>query len=462
MPLTRHGQWHPVLYVRNHYRTIFGLAILPAIAFLAYSLNFLNTGGVANKVEQMYIAFVTHTTQKTLSRDIRLVYIDEDHNKDLLAHNSELAGFMSDEMRRQLWRKLHARLVSKLEGAGAAIIVFDFTFPPANSAAKTANRAFADAVRDVKGRGRTRIIIGSNPDESTDHDLGQAFSLAEQGNVDIGGAAADTGNRRLLRRIAIAISEGRTRNEGIEEHLAVPLPMPLLLLTLARQTGTRLITARLDAEQSEVTLYENGQPIQHIRSELTFCKAGARNCDVSEGFEWRRMALLPLVMPSIDPRKETPYENVLSAGNLADYKGKIVIIGARLPEEEVSVPESDSRVQLYGYQVHAAVLDDLLHDGYPRGLASVSRLLVFYAMAAFAFLGRRLLPRTDVKMNTYVFGDRLVPVGLLILIAIYVISSVILYSTSHLILNVAYDLILLVAAYFVFGPKLPAPAQQAS
>jgi CHASE2 domain-containing sensor protein len=442
--------------VRGHGNLIFSLVVIPLIVFLASSLNLLNIGGISNAIEQRYIAFVTHTTQKALSGDIRLIYMDEDHNKDLLAHNRDLAGFMTDDNRRQLWRRLHAQLISKLAGAGAAVVAFDFTFPAANDASISANSAFAHAVDHIRGRSRTRVIIGAEPDESTDKDLGQVFSFADRGNIDIG-----AGDHQMLRRIEIAVSEGRSKSGQIEERLVVPVPMPLLLLSCVKQTGNRLITFGLDAERSEVTLYENGQPAQHIPAELEYCKMGSQNCPLSEGFEWRRMALLPLVMPSIGSQNEAPYEDVLDATELADYKDKIVIIGARLKEEEVSVPGSDSGVQFYGYQVHAAVLNDLLHDDYPRSLGSIAQLLVFCLLAAFALLGRRLLPRADVKMNTYIFGERLVPVGLLIPILIYGVGGVVLYSLRHVILKVAYDLIVLTAAYFASGSrKRAAVAQQ--
>src|SRR5215469_3703428 len=130
MPPTLKRRWFSVLHVRGHGKLILGLVALPLIVFLAYSLNLFNIGGISNAVEQRYISFVARTTQKTLSNDIRLIYIDKEQTKDLL----EL----------QLLRGLHAQLISKLAKAGAAVVAFDFTFPPANDASSKANKAFAD------------------------------------------------------------------------------------------------------------------------------------------------------------------------------------------------------------------------------------------------------------------------------------------------------------------------------
>jgi hypothetical protein len=78
-----------------------------------------------------------------------------------------------------------------------------------------------------------------------------------------------------------------------------------------------------------------------------------------------------------------------------------------------------------------------------------------------AVIGRRWLPVKDIKLKTIFFGERQVPSGLLILIGIYLISGVVAYSADYLILNVSYDLTLLVVAYFSYGRKSPATVEPA-
>ena len=455
-----HNTRRLVLFVGRHRRTVFGLVVLPAIILLVYSIDLLSVYGISNTVEQRFIRFLT--PQKSPSGDIRLVYMDEEHNTVLMQRNPELQGSMTDPMKRQLWRRLHADLLRKLGGAGARVVAFDLTFPEASDDSANANQLFKVAVGDIASQGKTRIVIGIRLHESIDKHLQEVFTPEEQGSIDIHGDAADTDPRKSLRRIPIAIFEGRSVNGRIEEQLVKPLPMPLLVLACAKQTGDRLITFRMDAGRGDLTLYENGKPTQRIWTEIAFCTKGAQNCEVSEGFEWRRTALLPLMTPSIGPPEE-PYESVLSKHDLPDYKDKIVIVGARLPEEEVpaaAVPKSKAGDTLYGYHVHAAALDDLLHDSYPRKLNFISQVLLFYALAGLSFLGRRLLPGTDVKVNTHFFGERLMPLGLLILIVIYAIGGFVFYNTQRLVLNVLYDVLLLAAAYFAFGPKAPGRGTQ--
>jgi CHASE2 domain-containing sensor protein len=452
-----------VKWVGEHRRAIATLFVLPFLLFSAYSFRLLNVGGVSNAVEDQYVALVTHTVQKTLSRDIRLIYMDEENNKSLLEENRELTGFMVDDIRRQQWRKLHAKLITKLEAAGVSAIAFDFTFPVADNSAKVADQAFVKTVRDVTGRGRTQIIVGTNSSQPTEDDL-QRISLLEQGGVEVGGISADTSTHRSLRRVLVASSEGRSANGTIDEHLMAPLPMPLSLLMCARRVPKRLISAGIGGSQDEVVLYQDGQPIQHIRAEMGFCKAGSQNCEVSNGFEWRRSAVLPLLMPAIN-ENETPYQDVLSASTLPEYKDKIVIIGARLNQEKVSLPNADPSTQFYGYQVHAAILDDLLHDAYPRSPTTSWQLLVFFLLAGFALIGRRVLPVKEIKINTMILGEREVPIGLLILFLIYLVAGVVVFSFAHVVLNVAYDLALLAAAYYICGasgPAQPEPAKESA
>jgi len=361
MPSQRETRRRALLFMRANKRSLFGLIGIPALISVAYFLNLFTVGGVSNRSDQVYVQFVSHTSQKTISPNIRLVYIDEEHNRALLEQHPQLAGILNDDLRRQPWREFHSQLVSKLDKAGAAIVAFDFTFPAAANMYEGANKAFIDAVRDANNHGRTHVVIGWKLDEMTDHDLSQVLATEQAGDIEVGGMSSDTGDSKSLRVIAIAISDGRTVNGVIEERLRTPIPMPLRLFTIATHKGKPLIVSHLEANQGDVALYENGT--NHlIQSELMFCEADSPNCKVTQGFEWRRTAVVPLIMPSIDSRNEIPYENILSSGDLTEYKDKIVIVGARIDQEKVTVPGAESGAQLYGYQAHAAILDDLLHN----------------------------------------------------------------------------------------------------
>lgn len=457
MPPGKIRWWYPFLWVREHGRLVSCLFALPLIGFLFYSLGLFNIGGVSSSVEQAYFRFVTHTVQKTLSNQIRLVFMDAEHNKKLLDANPDLTDFMTDDLERQLWRRLHAKLISRLEEAGAAVVAFDFRFLPATAAAEGANQKFLEAIRNAASDGRTTIVIGKVPREPMDDNLSRVSSL-KYGNLWIGGEVTDAKNSRIVNRVAVAISDGRSANGISVERPENPMPMPFLLFLNAKWPESSFISYGLDEGGRDITISKRGTPVRHIHTEAEFCKADDQNCEVPDGFEWQRMALLPLVMPTIDSRIDVPYEDVLDAENLSNYKGKIVIVGARFKEEEVSIPGSETGTQFYGYQVHAAILSDLLNDTYPKYPGPSSQLLIFFVIAGIAVLGRRWLPVKDIKVNTIVFGERQVPSGLLVLIGIYGISAVVVYSVHYLVLNVVYDLALLVAAYFTYGRKSPGTA----
>jgi len=450
----------PFLWVRKHSRLLFCLFALPLIAFLFYSLSVFNVGGVSSYVEQVYFSFVTHTAQKTLSNRIRLVYMDAEHNKKLLDANQDLKDFMTDDLERVLWRRLHAKLVSRLAEAGAVVVAFDFRFPSSGVAEEGASRKFLQAIRNAARDGRTRIVIGKVPREGTDDDLRQVPSLG-YGNLLIGGEVTDAKNRRIVSRVAVAISDGRSAGGMSAEPPEDPMPLPFLLFLNAEWPENPFVSYGLDAGGRDITIYQKGTPVHHIHAQMDLCRADDQNCEVPPGFDWQRMALLPLVMPVIDSRIDVPYEDVLGARDLSDYQGKIVIVGARYKEEKVSIPGSETGTQFYGYQVHAAILSDLLNDTYPRYQGPFFQLLIFFVIAGMAVIGRRWLPVKDIKLNTIFFGERQVPSGLLILIGIYLISGVVAYSADYLILNVSYDLTLLVVAYFSYGRKSPATVEPA-
>lgn len=455
-------QWrNPFRWLRKHCSPVFCLVGLPLIAFLVYSLNLFNIGGISSSAEQVYLRFVAHTKQKILSNRIRLVYMDVEHNSDLLKQNPGLNGFMTNDFERQLWRKLHAELITRLEKAGAAAVAFDFRFPQADTGAEGANRKFLQALRNAASEGRTRVVIGKISPEKTDDSLRQVSSL-EYGNLWIGGKVIDASNHHIVSRVAVAISDGRSANGMSAELPEKPMPMPFLLFLNAEWPESPFISYRLDAGGRDITIYQKGTAVRHIHTQMDLCQADDSNCEVPPGFNWQRLALLPLVMPVIESRADVPYQEVLRSRDLSGYKGKIVIVGARYPEEEVTVPGLGNGTQFYGYQVHAAILSDLLKDTYPRYPGPFSQLLIFFALAGMAVLGRRWLPVKDIKVNTLVLGERQVPSGLLILIGIYLVSGVVAYSADYLLLNVPYDLTLLVVAYFAYGKKSPATAEPAS
>lgn len=461
--MMRPGNFHwrdPFRWLRKHGRLAFCLIALPLMALLVFSLNLFNIGGISSSVEQVYFRFVTHTTQKILSNRIRLVYMDAEHNKKLIDANQDLKDFMTDDLERQLWRRLHAKLITKLEKAGAAVVAFDFRFPSTGVAEEGANRKFLQALRNDASEGRTSVVIGEIPGENTDEALRQVSSL-KYGNLWIGGKVTDASNRQIVNRVAVAISDGRSANGMSAERPEKLMPMPFLLFLNAEWPESPSISYGLDAGGRDITIYQKGTPVRHIHTQMDLCRVHDQNCEVPHGFDWQRMALLPLVMPVIDSRVDVPYQDVLDAQDLSDYKGKIVIVGARYKEEEVSIPGSETGTQFYGYQVHAAILSDLLRDTYPRYPGPFSQLLIFFALAGMAVLGRRWLPVKDIKVNTFVFGERQVPSGLLILILIYGIGGVVAYSSDYLVLNVTYDLTLLVVAYFAYGRKSPAAAEPA-
>jgi len=120
----------------------------------------------------------------------------------------------------------------------------------------------------------------------------------------------------------------------------------------------------------------------------------------------------------------------------------------------VLAPKPDERAPAYGYQVHASVYSDLLLDTYPRRLRGVWQLLMLLVLGFLSGVGRKILPKSDVEVDTKILGKRNVPIGLLILTGVYAVIVWLFCRSAFIVFDVAYGALAVVASYFLCGSVL--------
>jgi CHASE2 domain-containing sensor protein len=151
---------------------------------------------------------------------------------------------------------------------------------------------------------------------------------------------------------------------------------------------------------------------------------------------------------------ERPYEVVYEQAALgADYRGKIVIIGARIPSELVNLGPGGPPGSVYGYQVHARVLSDLLAGTNPHRATAREQGLILALLLLIGALARRYLPIATVKLPIGWMKDFPLPLGFFIVAVACLLALILAFRSQYVLFDMGYALLALALGYYAI-PRL--------
>jgi CHASE2 domain-containing sensor protein len=430
-------------------------ALLCGLIYAAFWVHLLNFVGVDNWFERQFFKLASHTVEGALLDNIRLIYIDE---KD----NGPLGGF--SEGTAQGWRTYHAELLRKLADAHAKVVAFDLSFPAPEASSEIGNKAFIDAVSEVRAAGATTVIAGYERNMDPNVSLERVLPREEMGLISVSGKGQGPNSDSYLTKVLIAESDISETAVGSLERLARPLPMGLALYLATMQKDSQPSQPLMDASDSQVQLQGGTPALAPIDVEVQECTQATINCPLAEGATLHRRALLPFWIAGDVPFVDRSYLSVYAQKKLGeDYAGKTVLIGARTGSEAVTLgPGAATSSTVYGYQVHARVLTDLLSRTYPRAAPHLWQFLGMAILLTIGALARVLLPRSEVTVPIGMLKDFPIPLGLLIVAAIYIFATVLVFRSTHVLFDLGYQLLALFAGYYAVGRLLAAKDPRAA
>ena len=415
-------------------RVLKALGLSLGVSLLAFAAAWL---GVPNRwpyfeaLDGQLAALAEEIAGRPLHDDLRLIVVAEDDVPDL----ADRAGQRAE----------HARLVRALAGAGAAVVAFDVSF----STEETTDAVFAEA---IGAAAPTAVVLGcepagSAPDCRLSPALEAVLGPAGRGSVLVA-EEREHGGALVLRSFRLASSR---RLDAVRCPPAVPT-FPLQV-ALARRRGENA---------GEKACLDPGARRIELRS-----PGGERRipCDVraSRGGDWwHALQRVPLVRRRLD-RITRPYDLVQrwieeAPGNLAAYAGKVVLVGARSPEDLV---EKDP--PFYGHEVQALIVSRLLQDVHVRSLGPLGQVGFLLALCLAACALRVCFPRSGVTVPVVLLGRSwTLPVPLLGLLSVYLAGAFLAYLQGGLLLDVVHHGAAMAAAYFGARWLLPeAPRRKA-
>ncbi len=149
------------------------------------------------------------------------------------------------------------------------------------------------------------------------------------------------------------------------------------------------------------------------------------------------------------------------------YQGKIVLIGAALNDvgTEDKFLLSSGGKPVYGYQIHASVVSDLLLDTYPRRLRpgwQFGILLLLCVVGGTIRLWHLAEVPVDIPKVREWLGETKAPLALVILLVGYAVATLLLYHSAHLILDASYHVLGATLAFYWSGGILQRARRSAS
>lgn len=418
---------------------IVGTWVLVTVAVCAaYWIGALGILGLDRWIERYCLVAAAHQITIPMSAEIVAIHVDAT-NGDLGAFESTTAG--------EGWRQHYAELLDKLAGAGARAVVFDMYFRPPQDKNVVAHSAFVSAINRFCAQQGRPVIIGYRSGDPRDRDLNASCAIVA--SVYTGGEEKVLGDEKLDRMVLAQFDERRT-NGGVLTRALDPVSLPLAIRLATGFTALSAIQLSLNESRERVLFMLNGASNGEIRVTLLPC-AGT-DCVPAAGFDARVNASVPLFLAEVKKLHDVPIAGVLGRQDLGqEFQGKIVIVGARVPEEEFTkeLPAISQQSQVYGYQIVASVAADLLNDTYPRSASDLLHGLSIAVLAALGIVVRRYVPWGRLKTKLLGF-DFEIPVILLVgILFLYLPLLIVVFKEEHIVFAIGYPLAAVIAAYYL-------------
>lgn len=426
------------------------LVLITVVVYLAAWMHALNVAGIDDWLERSQLELMDYSVNTAPPENLRLIYIEETDKLE------NVNGDFSDESVRQLWRGQHAKLLRALADA-PHLVAFDLIFDPALDPAeyKQADAEFGGAVRES----RTRVIVGAVVDDNGQPNLIDSVKSADWGLAQSGGFRRELGqSSSMVRRYILAQSKLPPAWAPMNPQPAIPSLAVRMLLTELGRLRSEPTSVALDQSRRELILFSGNLEVKRIA------------CDIEPEIHNpgsappRLLATLPIHYPRTAAFSEERYSQVLlKLSRVAtDFRDKIILIGAQL-NKEVGASTGGEKVLLtsdangrfaYGYQIHASVLSDLLQDTYARRLRGRWQFVVLLLLGFLAGIGGKVLPRTNVEVDTKIFGTKQLPIGLVILFLIFFAIVWFFYRSTFVLFDLGYGVLVVGIAYYLCGRAL--------
>jgi len=432
------------------------LFVLLCVAVLAAAhwMRLLSAVGIDGLFERQLLNIANLAVDRSMGESIRLIYLDEKGNGDV--------GNFSDEADRQCLRSYHADLLLKLNRAGARVVAFDLVFQPAITKCSVQNLKFAAAIRAAIQDGRMRVIVGYDPRTELDAAIRREVGEDNLALVRVGREERDAENVRLLTSILLAESDEYPGQPGTV--LARPMPMPLALYVADRGPDIDAPLPGLLPEARQVVFTGDGRRLPAIAVDVRNCHASELLCERARPGAHHWLAFLPVWMGDSTVFIERSYASVVLQPELGeDYRDKIVIIGARTPDEVIGrAPESKGK-SYWEYQAHARALADLQSNSYLRRPPAWFVVTMLFVLVVLGAAARLWLPQLEMKVSLPWVGSLPLPLGLILVAVAQGLLVILLMRQQYWLQDLGYQVLALAAGYyFASRPLLPTPVKETS
>lgn len=413
--------------------------ILILVVLLAWT-QALDIFGVDNTIEQQLLGFAGNTVGRAPDDDIRLIYINETGNGSL--------GNFREATERQAWRAHHAKLIHLLADAEAKLVAFDLVFPHPIKKHQDANDELVNAIQSVRENKTTHVLIGHDNKSDMDKDIIAAVGdLRSFGKLGVARELQQPGvSGRTVAEVVIAEASISALAGGVTRQKSVlPQPMPWALLSAAQDT----IPSEQGAPEirgGELYAKKTGIKISIVERE---CRATTLNCPAEEEATAHRWAMLPIWMGGSASFIERSYASVVQQETLStDYKGKIVIVGARVPEDKLNIDGSST---VWGYQAYARILADVKHGTYLRRPATYLQVLILALAITVGAFARRFFRGLEVKVPVPFLGSLALPLALFVCFIGVGLLAVAHLAQAAVLHQISYHWLALITGYYVLG-----------
>ena len=423
-------------------------AILCVVVLLAANwIRLLNVVGLDNLLERQFLAYASHTVGRSIGESIRLIYIRE---KD----NGALKNF-SEDTERQCWRQHHGELLRKLKEAGARVVAFDLVFPPAVAECEGQNEAFVTALHDVRQDGKMRVIIGYDPAADIDPAIGREVKISDMALVRVGRQQQGEPGTQFLTSVLLAEANETAGAPGAA--LVYPIPITLAIFVAEKWTWPADIVPGILPGDRQVTFSRSLEGVEPFTVEIRSCVKATLNCPLSIDATRHWYALLPVWMGEGAGFAERSYASVVLQSRLGeDYANKIVVIGARTPEEVVALEPKSIAGTVWGYQVHARALADLLSGSYLRRPPVWVVFVFLMGLVALGIVAQLWLPKLEMRIPLPWLGNYPIPLGLVLVGALHGFLMIELLRYGYWLHDIGYQWLALAAGfYFASRPLQP-------
>ena len=318
------------------------------------------------------------------------------------------------------WREYHAGIVQKLSEEGVKVIVFDMTFRN-RAGDPSIDERFIASIQSARAKEPvTEVFIG----KACEGDEPEALQAAVSG-LGIGPIQelADT----MQLPVAIIKKQGDFSEAGLSDLLV----QSSSLQAYTAFSGENLLGALLPFERKKIV-------------------GDDTKCALFQGGDYEIYMTLDFSAADKLRSRIVPYEKIFQAEAdskvLSDLAGKIVIIAHKPEKVDIKVSSiSSSNRELYTFEIQALAINALLNNVVVRQLSVFEHIVLVIVMGVLVVAIRYWLAHTDPLLRRFI---------LLLVLALFLVGTVCLYSAYHILIYGLYPVGLFIFAYWLTGKHI--------